>query len=905
MRRNPLLHRSGSGATPPRVVRPENQGDHALIATLPLSTPAGDSILLERANQLAELEGHLASIASTSTGRLVVIAGEAGAGKTSLVRHFAARTAGGPRLLVGACDALYTARPLGPFLDLAESLPGVGETIARGGMPHEVASTLLTETGGRPALIVLEDLHWADEATLDVLRLLARRVDAAPVLVLATYRDDELNPVHPLRILLGELPGSVVRIKVPPLSQAAVEEMAAAAGVDAVELYQKTAGNPFFVTEAIAAGPGSMPETVRDAVLARVARLDPAARRLLEAVAVAPQRAELWLLEALERESMSSLEECLASGIVTAEHDAVRFRHELARLAMEESISPARRRELHRIALHALATPPYARPDPALLSHHAEAAGDAEGVLRHAPEAGDLAASLGAHREAEAQFARALRYGELMDPARRAELLERHSQESYLTDRADAAIASGVAAVEVYGELGDRIRQAAMLCSLSRIQVVNGKTQDGEASVRKALELLEGLPPGQELARAYASTAAMAMYSNDATQMFAAAERATELAETFDDTETLAQVLATVGTLEMEREDTVEAGLEKLSRSIQLAKDAGLDQVVGRAYNNLIYEGFARHDLPLVDRCVGDCIEYCTERSLDLWLHCAFGSRAELELFRGNWDDAVESAGLVLARPGSAVPRMGPLTVLGLVRARRGDPDVWGPLDEALTIARGEIQLTVAVTAARAEAAWLEGDDARVVEETQALVERASETGADYALPEIAYWRRQAGVTESLPLSNSPRRMELDGDPAGAARAWTALGYRYEAALALANTDDDASARQGLSELRELGAQATLARITQTLRSRGVRGLPRGPRQTTAANPAGLTRREVEVVRLVALGLRDSEIAGELFLSEKTVGHHVSAVLRKLGVPNRVQAGIEAARLGLVDGSER
>jgi DNA-binding CsgD family transcriptional regulator/tetratricopeptide (TPR) repeat protein len=883
-----------------------NPGDDPGIGVLPLSAPEGDSSLLERAEQLAALDEHLASVEAASSGRLVVVAGEAGAGKTTLLRHFAAHAAAGRRLLAGACDALHTPRPLGPFLDLAETAPGVRETISKGGMPHEVASALLAEVGRQPVLLVLEDLHWADEATLDVLRLLARRVETVPVLVLATYRDDELDRLHPLRILLGELPGSVARLKVPPLSRTAVEELAVAAGADGEELYRKTAGNPFFVTEALAAGPGSMPDTVRDAVLARTARLDPSARSLLEAVAIAPQRAELWLLEALEPEALGSLDDCLASGIVVAQHDAVGFRHELARLAVEESLSPSRARELHRAALHVLAEPPQGPPDLALLAHHAEAAGDAEGVLHYATGAGDLAAALGAHREAEAQYARALRYRDLMEPARRAELLQLHSQESYLTDNTEAAIASGLEAVQVYEELGDTIRQAAALSDLSRIQQINGRSADANASVRTALALLEGLAPGPELARTYATMASRAMSNNDMEQTADAARRATELAEAFGDTETLARVLATMGTLEMEREDTVAQGLEKIERSIRMAKEARLDQVVGLAYNNLVYEAFARHDLVLVERCVGECIDYCSERGLDLWLHAAFGSRAELELFRGDWDAAVESAGFVVSRPGSAILRMGPLTVLGVVRARRGDPDPWGPLDEALAIARaaGELQMLVAIAAARAEAAWLEGDDGRAIAETQAVVDRALETGAAYALPEVAYWRRQAGVAESLPVADPPRRIELDGDPSRAAVLWDELGYPYEAALARTATSDDESIRSALTELHALGARATVARLTQRLRQSGVRGLPRGPRATTAANPARLTPREVEVVGLVALGLRDSEIAERLFLSEKTVGHHVSAVLRKLGVPNRGQAALEAARLGLAAGPQ-
>ena len=185
-------------------------------------------------------------------------------------------------------------------------------------------------------------MHWADEATLDVLRLLARRVETVPALVIASYRDDELDPAHPLRIVLGELTTTqnVGRMKLVLLSPGAVAQLAEPYGVDADELYRKTAGNPFFVVEALAAGAEGIPETVREAVLARAARLSPAARTVLEAVAVVPPQAELWLLEALAGEAVNGLDECLTSGMLTSEPAGVAFRHELARLAVEESVAP-------------------------------------------------------------------------------------------------------------------------------------------------------------------------------------------------------------------------------------------------------------------------------------------------------------------------------------------------------------------------------------------------------------------------------------------------------------------------------------------------------------------------------------------------------------------------------------
>src|SRR4051794_23491410 len=326
--------------------RPLPAGDQALmvpgraVRASPVPTPF--PALLERSVELEALDERFAAVRARRRGRLVLVAGEAGIGKTALVRAFCDGLAA-TSVLAGACDALYTARPLGPFVDIAEEVGGeLSALVAAGAAPGAVAAALAQELRRRDSVVVvLEDLHWADEATLDVVRLLARRIESVPALVLATYRDDELDRAHPLRLVLGELPRRAAdRLTVAPLSAAAGAALAGPTTVDTHELHHRTGGNPFFVTEVLAADGDGVPATVRDAVLARIARLTPDARALLDAVAIVPPRAELWLLEALTGGDLSGLDACLASGVLRPERDAVAFRHEIARAVVEQALLP-------------------------------------------------------------------------------------------------------------------------------------------------------------------------------------------------------------------------------------------------------------------------------------------------------------------------------------------------------------------------------------------------------------------------------------------------------------------------------------------------------------------------------------------------------------------------------------
>jgi DNA-binding CsgD family transcriptional regulator len=862
-------------------------------------------VLLERSECLSTLDAALGEVATHGRGRLVLVNGEAGVGKTALVGRFCGELGSSARVLWGTCDALFTPRPLGPLFDVAEATGGeLGELVAGGARAHEVVAALAQELARRsPAVMVLEDVHRADGATLDVIRLIGRKVARLSALVVVTYRDDELSAAHPLRIVLGELvtASDVTRLGIEPLSPEAVVELAGSHGVDPEELFRTTGGNPFFVTEVLAAETDAIPATVRDAVLARAARLSNPARRLLEAVAVVPPQAEVRLLEAIASDVVGNLEECLASGMLEAGQEGVAFRHELARLTIQESLAPDRAVALHRAALKALADPRWGQLDVDRLAHHAAGAGDAEAVLRFAPAAGDRAAALGAHREAAAHYARVLPIAHGLPSQVRAELLERYSHECYLTNQGAEAAAALQRAIGLHREQGHTREEGVALSSLSLILWCPGRVAESKRAAHEAVELLERLPVGRELAVAYANLSQAYMNAEETQAAEAWGERALNLAESLDDTEARIDALIDLGTARYV--NGAHAGRELLLRCLELGREAGLDAQTGRAVVDLVWGAIRQREYAVAHEYLEWGLEFAESRGLELWRIYLLAFKASAAVAEGRWTEALDSASVVLREsfPSTAPPALA-LTAIGLIRARRGDSEQWPPLDDALALVEpsGELGRLAPVAAARAEAAWLDGEPEKIARATEETFELALQRGAGWPLGELAHWRWRAGLLdEPPPAAAEPYARQIRGDWQRAAELWDEIGCPYEAALARSEADDQEALRHAYDELRRMGAAPAAAIVARRLRRRGARGLPRGPRKATRQNPAALTARELEVLGLVAQGLGNREIAQRLFLSEKTVAHHVSAILRKLDVRTRAQASAQAVRLGL------
>jgi predicted ATPase/DNA-binding CsgD family transcriptional regulator len=874
--------------------------------------------LLERDYHLDALDGWLDQVAA-GTGCIALVMGEAGIGKTSLLQHFAARQDKAARVLWGGCEALFTPHPLAPLYDIARQIGGdFPAAIAAATRRASVFNATIDELtrGPQPTILIFEDAHWADEATLDLIKFLGRRLQRIGVLLIISYRDDEVNPTHPLRSVIGDLPpASLRRLQLVPLSAAAVATLAEAAGRSAHGLLEIARGNPFFVTEALAVEENQVPATVRDAVIARLARLSAPARAIADLTAVVPGRIERWLLDEAAGVGTAggngeAIQECLNVGMVALEDGALAFRHELARRAAEEFLPVPQRQELHGRILAALLIRAEnrgwneaARAIPlARLAHHAEQAGDGAAVLRLAPLAAERAAAMGSHREAAAHYGSALRHAEALAPERRAELLERQSYECYLTDQIDQAIAARQAALDLWRRAGNRLKEGDTLRWLSRLSWFTGRNAEAEQFAIAAIRILENLPAGPELAMTYSNCAQLYMLADKTELALHWGGKAIALATELGDLEILSHALNNVGTA---KAMTLDAhGHDDLARALRLALEGGFQEHAARAYTNIASAAVRQRDFKRADPALQDGIAYCEERDLGSWLRYMTAFRAARHLAQGAWERAAEDAQVVIQHPRVAtVTKIPALVVLGLVRARRGD-SVETTLAEARALAwpTGEVQRIGPIVAAQAELAWLKGSPRAALEDLRHGCDLARERSDPWTRGELAYWSWRCGAAvEAEGPAAEPFALQIAGDWRKAAAAWEALGCPYEQAMALADGDEECSLREGLAICERLGAAPLAGILRRKLRARGVRGIARGAQERTKANPHGLTARELKVLGLLVEGCRNAEIARRLFVAEKTVDHHVSAILAKLDVRSRGAAAAAANRLGLCD----
>lgn len=873
--------------------------------------------LIEREGAFAELHASLTS-ARSGRGRNVLIRGESGIGKSSVLQAWGAVAAAqGVGMHWGGCEALFTPRPLGPVIDIASGMGAVVREAVRAQRPpielfaaiasdlHAAHLRIGRDQGGYDVkVLVVEDVHWADHLTLDFLKYLGRRVHQWPVLLIASYRDDEVGPMHPLMQVVGELPTTdVVTIDLKPLSHQALAQLSGLTPGEAMALHRITGGNPFFATEVVASAErgadvraATVPGTVVAAVLARAQRVSVDARKVLETASLVPGSIELELINDLAGEAASAgIDECVEAGLLRWHGRGLAFRHELARRAVEGAISQGRRRAHHTVIYERLRREVPDAVD--RMAYHAQEARDAAAVLATAPKAAVLAAKLGAHREAAAHYKTALQHAQGMTMDARADLLERWAFESMVVgDASDAVIDARTQAVALRRTLGQTSAVGMNFRWLARLHRSRLQNVEAERCLDEAIALLESFAPGRELAWVYSTRSATFMMANDWEMAEQWGHRAITLARQFDAPEVEVHALNNMGSALV---DSGQArGFELLQQSLALAIKHDLHDQVARVYINGSAASVRNRMLPQAEAFLIDGTRYAKEHDLDSVACNMLGGFAHVRMLQGRLAEAEvlaqEALGLANMPPQARLPAQTALATIDVVR----DVDAhWSDVCALWTrvVSMGEPDYIVPVAMAMIEAEWLRGH----LEASADLVVQAVEkcTGLSvWDRGELACWYRRAGRDpNALKLGTlaAPCAAEVAGDPGGAATQWAALGMPRHQALAMLNidpADDPLALSQAIAILNQMEATALAGyarRMARRLGVAGVKGIKSGPRTAARGNRFGLTVKEQSIAALLVKGLSNHDIAVALSRSPRTVEHHVATVLEKLGAKRR------------------
>lgn len=853
------------------------------------------STLLERASDLAELRSALEA-AARGQGRVVLVAGDAGIGKSSLVDAFATDPGSDAQFLTGWCDDLLTSRTYGPLRDVARRVGGeLADAVAAADTSAVTEAVLrLLEHPLRPTVLTLEDLHWADEATLDIVRLVGRRIEDRPAVLVLTYRDSDLGNDHPLRSVLGALPPRAVhRIRPRPLSRSAIGELIAGTGLDVDEVSLLTDGNPFYVTE-VAAGE-TLPASVTDAVLARLQGLSPSTQEAVGMLSVIPRSAAHEVVGAIVPDPRD-LAEAEVRGLLVTDAHGVRFRHELARRAVLRSLPVTTRVAYHTRVLEVLLEDDV---EPTDLVHHAVEAGRAEVVARYGPMAVRGAYEARANREALAHAERTLRYHHLLEEHVEATVLEQQAWALYNLGRFPPAKAAAERAVEIRQRLPDRAAHAGAALTAARMAYMTNEPERCRELMDLAGELMDATGSAAIAPEDRVTRVALLHLVERHAESVAEADEAERIAEAAGRGDLLPLIAVYRGGSRAALDD--EGGLDEMLAVAGLEPTPGNIQAIARCYANLTdwLVGFRRWDE--AERNIDAALEFYDDHDFAAGRFNAVAGLAWMQLMRGRWAEA--DATLQLLRPIQRVGESGvlettPLSARALLDVRSGADGAEASLRAAWDVAirSGAAWCVVPVASAGIEHAWASGQPDRA----DPYVVVGLDAAGDSAWRDWILWRMAVLLDREV----DPTEMTIAAERSGVADGWEAgaasferLGMPYERALELIRSGRVEPTLEGLSVLAELGAEPAARIARQRVRDLGVTSVPRGPQRSTRANPATLTDRQLEVLDLLAAGLTNAEIAERLVVSVRTVDHHVSAVLQKLGVTSRQEAAEVAATL--------
>lgn len=862
--------------------------------------------LIERDVFLDLLQKKLSTVA-VGEGHCVFVSGEAGIGKTALVKAFCRQQQDECTIYQGACDALFTPRPLAPLYDIiwqvrsdlwpaSHTIEERSELFLR--FFHEL------KNNRKKILIVFEDVHWADEATLDFIKFFLRRIAQLRCLFILTYRDDEIHARHPFRNVLGDLsPDTSTRIQLVPLSRQAVYKMAEEKGYDAQNVFSISGGNPFYVNEILASYSPGVPENIKDAILAVYDRQEEGTKNAWQICSVIPEGLEINRFAKIKSSWDEGMDHCFALKIIIIKNDRVIFKHELYRRTIEASLSPFKRISLNKKILEFFLTSFEEEGEIERIVHYAKNANENKLVVKYAPLAATEAASVGAHIEASKLFLSAIEYADGSDEEQLASFYEAYAYECYLTTQLKEAIIYQGKALKIWQKKNETEQIGNSFRLLSRFCWFDGNSKEADTYGKEAIQILQSLPSSKAKAMALSNMSQLKMFSEEIQECVKWGNLAIQMAREINDDEILCHALNNVGASQWKGRSSKEIGKMALMESLDIALKNSFHEHAARAYSNIIYNSIEAKDYDLAKQYLQEAITYCEERGLDSSNNYKWSLKSRLHLETGDWDGAASIAKNLLQNPGlPGTIKIDALIVLATIKIRRGEGDALVTLEEARTLSfkTNEHQRVIPVMIAILEYEWLTGIKIMTEEELKIGLGLVQKVDNIFLNSELYFWLQKARRKESdLPELFEPYKLLKERKISNAAGFWQKAGCSFEQAFALFEGAEE-DKKKALFLFQQLGANAVSQKIKMEMRTGGIKKIPRGLRESTRTNPAQLTNRELDVLQLLQKGNQNKEIAGALFISPKTAGHHISSILFKLDVNTRSKAITEAVRLGIL-----
>lgn len=849
--------------------------------------------LIERERQLGALDE---AFAEPSSGAVVMISGEAGFGKTSLISVLAERLDHRYRMMPTACEPVGIPAGFAPLFELLDDLPEdlVSDIRAASGRPAVYAG-MLDLIKNEKVVLVIEDLHWADEATLGLVRYLGRRIGPTGSRLIVTYRPEELDFNPQLRLVIADLGPLATRLDLAPLSVAGVARLIGGLDMDAEAVHAATLGNPFFVEEIARNPETELPPNIQNAVLANVGRVPEETLEFIRTVALSPDGVAFEHIADLGDVRGTHTDLGFQRRLLATNRGRIECRHELIRQSLISSTPPATSQRLHRRLLESLEARASASPDTARLAYHAIGAEDPDKAGDYSLQAARDAASSGAHREAAFHYINGLEHSEGTDADTLSETLLQAAREHSTINAFDTAVRLARRRLDLVDSPEDvgRARAWVAFFEARKNELVPTRTE-----AEAAAKALRERSPTPELAIALGVLSWLEVVEGNWHRAVELGEEAVAIARDTGSVGAEVYAATNAGTARWFLGDR--SGIDEVEGAVRLGIAADGTEFTAKAINNLGVIALYSGDLHEARRWFSQLQDYSASHELDAWYIAAVSTMAWINVASARFDDADRDLEIVLGQRTCQQTEIEKRVVSARLRMRRGDPGALGLIEEVFSDLEtfDDHHMHVMGCVLGMEAAWLgviplDG----AIERYQRLRFSPVMARDRFGQAELTFWAHRLGVDlpEWEPMGRAA--LELSGHAEEASAKWAKGGYPIEALITRAmalEADLDAI----FTELAGLGAHGVSRGLRQELQRRGVARVPRGPRADTVENPAGLTNREMEVLALLRAGLSNAAIAENLYISEKTVGHHVSSVLAKLGVSSRGKAAAMAIAEG-------